>query len=311
MSTPVKGFANVLVVGFGSQGQAWVRLLRASGVDVKVFLSRKGLSFEKAQKEKIPVFSLETIGEHLRGQGPTLIACLCPDSETGPIYEKYLRPLSEESILLVLAHGFAVYSGSLDREKMELRHEVSLLAPKAIGPKLEEKGLASKTHSLVAGVCVPRSLDHLKMFNELSTRLGFAKENLVPATFDQETIGDLISEQGLLCGPVFSFLVWTVQAMRKAQIPERLIYEECFTELELIASLLKDKQGLETFLKISKAAQIGTVKVNQALVEAGMEQRFAQIADEVVSKKFASEFLEGKYNESHSKFVESLRSISP
>jgi ketol-acid reductoisomerase len=98
--------------------------------------------------------------------------------------------------------------------------------------------------------------------------------------------------------------------MKKANIPDQLIAEECFTELELIASLLKQKKGLETFLKISKAAQIGTVKFNQALLKSGMKEHFAQMAQDVVSKKFAKEFLSGQFEQDHRHFITELRSVS-
>ncbi len=208
---------------------------------------------------------------------------MTPDHLIAPIYGDFLaacaRPLT-----LVLAHGYAIYADELTQ--MSATHEPALLAPKAIGPKLAAAHAAAfpGAHRLVAGFHA--SPARTAQVTQLARALGFAPENLVPASFEQEAIGDLISEQTLLCGGVFNLLEWTMEAMIRAGVPARLIHEECLTELELVAGLLRERGMAATFSAISQAAQCGTISMREQLMNAGVPELIREQAARVVSKEF-------------------------
>ncbi|MBI3558631.1 MAG: hypothetical protein HY074_20370, partial [Deltaproteobacteria bacterium] len=212
-----------------------------------------------------------------------LIAAMTPDHLIAPIYGDYLaaaaRPLT-----LVLAHGYAVYAGELTH--FSPGHEAALLAPKAIGPKLAaaHANAYPNPHHLVAAFHA--SPARAQQVTQLGLALGFSVDNLVPATFEQEAIGDLISEQTLLCGGIFSLLEWTMNEMTRAGVPARLIHEECLTELELVAGLLRERGMAATFSAISQAAQCGTISMNEQFIKAGLPQLITQQAQGVVAKTF-------------------------
>lgn len=214
-----------------------------------------------------------------------MVAMLTPDQLIGPVYRDFIararRPLT-----LILAHGYAVYSGDL-KPSYEGDHEAALFAPKAIGPKLRSEFQASRPHRLVAGFHATESRE--KVMRELATGLGFDEKNLVRASFAEEAVGDLISEQTLLCGTVFTFLEWTMQAMSEAGVPEALIAEECLTELELIAGLLREKGPASTFRAISQAAQCGTVLMASELEKIGCRELVKKRAEQITSKQFVSD----------------------
>src|SRR5690606_31999857 len=129
----------------------------------------------------------------------------------------------------------------------------------------------------------------------LAVGLGFAHSRLVRTDPTTEAIGDLISEQGLLCGTLFTFLDWTMEAMENAGVPDELIREECLTELELIAGLLRERGAAETLTSISTAAQAGTARMNQRLEAGGTRDAFRAQIEEVLSRRFVEDFTSGSW----------------
>jgi ketol-acid reductoisomerase len=207
-------------------------------------------------------------------------------------------------VRLILAHGYAVYSGELKCRAPE--HKAVLLAPKAIGPKLLQyfHDHFPNPHSLVAAYSV--SENESESFRQITQGLGFAPHALVKATFEQETVGDLISEQGLLCGGIFNLMDWTMEAMTQAGVPEALIQEECLTELELIVSMIRERGVGSTFKSISQAAQCGTIAVRQELENLGYPKAFQELAKAVENKEFAKRYQSADWKNSAQELTEKL-----
>jgi ketol-acid reductoisomerase len=294
------------LIGFGSQAQAWAQCLRASGWLTPIYLARQdGPGARKAREElgfeTQPLSALAG----LRSQPDSLVAMLCPDSAIAEVYRDHLASL-EIPLTIILAHGYAVYARELAPARPE--HELALLAPKAIGPKIWSLFSESRPapHRLAAGIHArPASLPRI---TELAAAMGFASSNLVPATFEQEAMGDLLSEQGLLCGGVFTLLQWTLEAMGAAGVPARLMREECLSELELIAGLLRERGPATTLSLISQAAQCGTVAMNQALNEGQTRARFDAQLRQVLDGRFAARFRDPQWQTDARKLVAELKS---
>jgi ketol-acid reductoisomerase len=289
------------LIGFGSQASAWGQCLRDSGWSVRVYLPQ--LSRPNAQLARdlgFPVFEVATLPEHLCSKAspdPEPIACalLCPDSAISEVYEKHLALLSDRPLRLILAHGFSVAAGLLRPQSKG--HELLLFAPKAIGPKLRAAYTQSapSPHSLKAATNVPASSESRAFLQALGSALGFAPESLISTTFEIETQGDLLSEQGLLCGGVFSLLSMTANAMREAGVPPALIREECLTELELIANMLREKGPATTLDSISEAARAGAALFHQALENGHVSSLVQNQLRKVTSGQFLKEYLSGNW----------------
>lgn len=286
-----RGENTLNLIGFGSQAQAWAQCLRASGWSTSIYLSRpEGKSAKRACE--LGFNSVHPLSELAELPPNAIVAFLCPDTEIGPVYREHLAEL-DRPLTLLLAHGFAVYARELSPARPS--HELALFAPKAIGPKIwalyqEARG---DCHRLVAGFSAPPA--RAQHIVAMGRALGFARERMVSATFEQETVGDLLSEQGLLCGGVFTFLEWTLEAMQKAGIPEALMREECLTELELIAGLLRERGAAETYKTISQAAQAGTVAMQEALGRSNARQHFDAQLEQVLDGRFAQAFKDGNW----------------
>ncbi|MBI3543399.1 MAG: hypothetical protein HY075_09030, partial [Deltaproteobacteria bacterium] len=280
---------HIHLVGFGSQGTAWAENLRRSGWQVSVYLGRSdSASFEKARALGFDPALIIELPKRLAASpapadGAAMVAMLVPDHLIAPLYREFVASVARP-LTIVLAHGYAVYAGEL--VALAAGHEPALLAPKAIGPKLEaaHKAVAPEPHHLVAAISAGDARDGSVV--ALAQGLGFAPERLVRASFEQEAVGDLISEQTLLCGGVFNLIEWTMEAMHEAGVPADLIREECLTELELIAGLIRERGVAATLGKISPAAQCGTIAMRERLVRAGVPEAIAEQARDVVSRKF-------------------------
>ncbi len=295
---------HIHLIGFGSQGSAWAEILLAKNWTVDVYLpNSKSASYANAEKLGLKPQSPNQLPLNLKPGSSETIVFLIPDSIIGSFYREYLSSVEAE-LTLVLGHGYAVYNKDL--VKVNPLHDLCLLAPKSIGPQLKAKALSAQksSHDLVAAFHSPQR-SQKKLLN-LATALGFSENNLVPATFEQEAIGDLISEQILLCGGVFSLLEQTMKAMINAGIPPRLIKEECLTELELITGLLRKKGPDATFKAISQAAQCGAISMRENLLRNGLEKLCATQAQNVLNGNFAKEFESQEWKKNRNTFLEGL-----
>lgn len=265
---------------------------------MQVYLHRKGRGFERAQALGFEPLLLSELTPPPNLEAPLWIAFLCPDTEIGPLYtEVFSRPLWQGvELRFLLAHGYAVYAQELKLSSP--RHQASLLAPKAIGPELlaHFQTHFPKPHGLAAavshGLNENEASDRTALL-EISRALGFDPAHLTWTHFETEAIGDLISEQGLLCGGVFNLLDWTIQEMQDAGVPDSLIREECLTELELVARVIRTKGPSEAFRSISQAAQCGTVAMANRFRLAGMREIFSDQIQTVLNRRFAEYFRSG------------------
>lgn len=299
------------MIGFGSQGAAWAECLRDAGWRVHVYLSRNhGPSFDRARALGFEPNRVQDVALALSNDSAphALVAMLLPDTQIGPVYRDCIAArLPTRPLTLVLAHGYAVYARDLAH--LPEAHELALLAPKAIGPKLRStfKENFPAPHPLVAGYCASCARD--SSTRALAHALGFQNQNLVETTFETEAVGDLISEQALLCGGVLNLLSWTIEAMEKAGVPGRLIREECLTELELIAGLLRARGPEATFSAISQAAQCGTVTMGERLKALGVDKLIATAAAEIASGRFVETLRASKWREQAQDFKNHLASL--
>ena len=277
------------LIGFGGQGKAWAPSLQEAGVQVMVYLPDHSHSVAIAEGAGIKTRPIHLLTEFLKKNDTVVFAC--PDRKIGEVYQKYISACSEK-LHLILIHGFAMWSGDLIPNR---NHSGCLLAPKAIGPELREaiqNSQKTKTpHSLKAAVCVSAGdgevdFPRQNVMTIATQSLAFDSQSLIEASFDQETVGDLISEQLLLCGGVFSLLEWTMKEMRDAQIPEALIHEECITELELIARVLRKKGLPGTLQAISDSAKAGAVMMRKRFIEHKLPELLHLQANEVLDKTF-------------------------
>lgn len=275
-------------VGYGGQGKAWYPSFIEAGLHPKLVLNSNGPSHKLAADQGYAPITPEELTNQLV-DGSTIILLL-PDRKISEFYKKYIQP-SSAKVDLVMATGYAIYSKELTPAP---QHQVHMFAPKAIGPKLREEILNAvehesqkKTHKLKAAVSP--SVKTNSNMALVQKALKFHTDCLVEVSFEQEAVGDLISEQLLLCGGLFKLFETTTQEMRKVGIPDSLIQEECGTELVLIATMLRD-HGLEkTREAISDTAKQGAKLMMKELVAGGIDSVLSKRVEKIINKEFVKE----------------------
>ena len=287
-----------LQVGFGGQGEAWAQCLRDSGANVEIFFTGTEKTYSKAKQQRFSVAMLSELGASIERlftltTEPVPVLLLCPDDQIGSVYQEFLANL-KIPLNLVIAHGYSVYSGAL---KPKLEHRLHLFAPKAIGPKIREAYESSRFHSLKVAICKSNSPTSSDFISGLSDLLGFNSENRIETDFETETIGDLISEQLLLCGGLFTLLETTVEAMESAGIPKALIQEECYSELKLVVDMIESYGLAHTLGKISNAAKAGA-GITRSRLKPLLKDLAKDTVDGILTKRFDDEYREGKWKNS-------------
>lgn len=295
--------SSLSLIGFGSQGSAWAENARDSGWTVEVFLHREGPSWKRALEMG---FSPQLLSQSLPES--ELVALLLPDSAILPcVRERFQRV--DRKFHFVLAHGFAAVEGLLN--ELGPNQTVSLLAPKAIGPELRAAFREGKgSHGLAAAIH-SSGTEEAREIRKLAGALGFREDRLIPASFDQEARADWMSEQGVLCGGLFTLLAWTLEEMDRQGVPRALQREECLTELRLIANVLVAKGLTGTFDLISDAAKAGTLEMNEFLETGGRKEAFQAKLKEGASDSFPIRVTSGAWRENAKRFRERLSKLDP
>ena len=266
-------------MGYGSQAQAWTANAVDQGFEVVVWV--RNLAKINLPPDN-PILLVddkrfcEALNTHTTttGQIPT-VCILIPDVHIATAYETvlghYPTPLN-----IVLGHGFAIDAGLLKPSPL---HTPYLFAVKSIGPEIR-KQYVNKNMALIKAAILVGTQDASPV-NECCRALGIPSQNLIECTFEQETKGDLFSEQLLLCGGLFKLIQHTLHGMRQLGVPEALIQQEVFSELLLLAQILNERGLEKTFDVISENAKIGAIKAMELLEEHNVPTAAAILAREI------------------------------
>lgn len=271
-------------MGYGSQAQAWAANAADQGFDVVVWV-RNPAKINLPLNSPIRLVDDERFREALKTHATTMsqiptVCILIPDAHIATAYETilgdYPHPLN-----IVLGHGFAIDAGLL---KPNPRHKTYLFAVKSIGPEIRKQYLNKNMALIKAAILVGTQDD--SPVNDCCRALGIPSHNLIECTFEQETKGDLFSEQLLLCGGLFKLIQHTLHGMRQLGVPEALIQQEVFSELLLLAQILNERGLEKTFDVISENAKIGAIKAMELLEEHNIPTTAAILAKEISDGTF-------------------------
>lgn len=268
----------VYIIGYGNQASVWAKNLKDSGAKVYILLRNKSSSASKAIDDGFEVFNIE-LG--LKEAPSSSIFCLLiPDEEHKKFFEQY-EPLIKKDFVFIFAHGFSVAYDNIKTKAKKI-----LLAPKAVAKQLRLKYLDSKT--VPAVYCVDNDKD-FKIVKELATAVGFAP--LIKASFIQETMSDLLTEQAIMCGGVPALIIKTFEILKDNGIPEDIAVQECLFELSYILDLVKEKGIAGMYKAISPVASSGGYKIFKhidkgASVNEVLESSFKDIRNKKFLKYF-------------------------
>jgi ketol-acid reductoisomerase len=254
----------VAVVGYGSQGRAQALNLRDSGVEVRIG-ARPGKSVEAARADG---FAVASVAE--AAAWADAVALLTSDEAHRDLWRDHVGPNLKPGAALVFAHGLSIRFGLVDPGP---EHDVVLVSPKTIGPRLREIyergggvfGLLAE-HRDATG----RAFDLALSFG---AALGCGRAGMLRTTFAEECESDLLGEQVVLCGGVMSLIHAAFETLTEAGHAPEVAYLECLHELKLVTDVIYARGLAGAFEKISNTAEYGAYLTGPRVI--GEEARAA------------------------------------
>jgi ketol-acid reductoisomerase len=273
--------ARICVLGYGSQGRAHALNLRDSGHDVVIGV-RKGDSWKKAKKDKLPV--MEPAKAVV---GADLIAMLAPDLAQKDLYKSVLGGVKKGATLL-FAHGFNVHFGQIKPRK-DL--DVVLIAPKGPGDLVRRqyeqgRGVPAllAVHQDASGKAFSKALAY-------ADGIGGTRGGVLQTTFAEETETDLFGEQAVLCGGATELVVRGFETLVEAGYQPEVAYFECMHELKLIVDLLHEGGIWKMHKFISETAKYGDLTRGPRVVTKKTKAEMRKILKEIQQGKFARQWI--------------------
>lgn len=194
----------VSILGYGNQGRSQALNLRDNGVSVVI--GNRGDDYRRlASDDGFDAFDIATAAA--RGD---VVMVILPDETHAQVLPADVFPHLQPAATLVFAHGYSVFYKEVDPPA---GHDVTLLAPKMIGPAVRE--LFTKGAGFPSLVAVERDVSGRawETVLALAKGIGSTKLGAWQTTFEEETITDLFGEQvgggAAIIGIMRSFKVLT------------------------------------------------------------------------------------------------------
>ena len=273
----------VAIIGYGSQGHAHALNLKDSGVDVRVGLREGSSSKAKAEAAGLRVLSVPDASAEA-----DVIMILLPDTEQKSVYEADIAAQMKPGKALAFAHGFNV---RFDRIAPPPGVDVIMIAPKGPGH------LVRRTYTEGGGVpcLIAIAQDATGKARDISLSyadaIGGTLAGVIETTFAEETETDLFGEQVVLCGGLTSLVQAGFETLIEAGYQPEMAYFECLHEVKLIVDLMYEEGIAGMRYSISDTAEYGDVTRGPRIVTAETKAEMKKILDEIVSGKFATEWV--------------------
>ncbi len=266
-----------IIIGLGSQGEAWAQNLKDSGWDITILLRPESSSFPRASQ------NFKTISFEKIPPGTHNFLMLTPDQSHLQILKKIDSKQCSKS-RFIYAHGYSYDRHQLKEKYPQFSH--LLLAPKAIASEVrfqyKIKGKLAALYSLEAAQDF--NLDK-KFILQLASSLGITSGPF-ETTFQEETFADLFSEQSLLCSLIPYGAEASYNKLREKGVQKEVAFFECWYEVKLIADAMMKLGPYQFFKMISPNAFIGGEKGRQLLINENFKNQLDLLAKDIYEKKF-------------------------
>lgn len=279
----------ISILGYGSQGRAQALNLKDSGLDVIIGLPERSKDIKAALKDGFKVFR-----PHKAVQIGDIISVLAPDHKHKEIYEKSIQKNLSSRKTLIFAHAYSIY---FELIKPPEYVDVILVAPHGPGVLvrklfLEGKGVTSfiAVKQDYSGKALDKALAYAK-------GIGSTKVGAILTTFKDEAIGDLFSEQAVLCGGLSELLKSGFETLVESGLSPENAYLECVYQLDLIVELVKKYGIAGMFDRISQTAEYGSYVSGKKVINKNqMKNILSKIKNGNFARKWMKEYEKGMKN---------------
>ena len=270
----------VAILGYGNQGRSQALNLRDNGVTVVV--GNRGDDYRQlASSDGFEAFDIPTAA----AKGDVVMVIL-PDETHAQVLPVDVFPHLKAGATLVFAHGYSVFYKEVDPPA---GHDVTLLAPKMIGPAVRE--LFTKGAGFPSLIAVERdsSGKALETVLALAKGIGSTKLGAWQTTFEEETITDLFGEQ-VGGGAAIISIMRSFKVLTDAGYDPEVVQLEMLGSGELVEVIRSQwREGVvEALTGHSPTSQFGQLHRAEELQDNGeAEQYLKGVLDQLQDGSFA------------------------
>ena len=271
----------IAILGYGNQGRGQALNLRDSGIKNIVVGNIKDESWEVAEFDGFPVYSIAEAAEKA-----DILCILLPDEVHGEIYEGQIKDGLREGKVLVFAHGYSITYGLI---KPPSYIDVIMVAPRMIGKGVRETYKAGVGFPCFIAVHQDYSGKAKEIALAISKGIGATKYGVFETTFDEETFIDIYHEQ--IVGIVGHLWLAAIDFIVKKGIPLEIALMEFYLSGETGETWKAlGELGFFKGLKCaSETAQYGVMTRGPLILTPELGKIFEKIYNDIVSGQFAKD----------------------
>ena len=279
---PLKG-KKIAIIGYGSQGHAHALNLRDSGCDVRVGLRGDSASRPKAERE-----GLRVIDTAAAAKEADIVMILVPDEQGGEIYERDIAPGLAKGKYLAFGHGFNIHYKKI---VPPADVNVFMVAPKGPGHLVRGEYQKDRGVPCLLAIHQDPTGNTRQLGLAYAKAIGGTRAAVLETSFKEETETDLFGEPAVLCGGLTELIRAGYETLVAAGYSPEMAYFECLHEVKLIVDLMYEEGIAGMRYSISDTAEYGDLTRGPRIVTDETRKEMKQILDEIVSGKFADEWM--------------------
>ncbi len=177
----------IAIIGYGNQGRSQALNLRDSGIKNVIVGSRNDESWNTANKDGFPVFSIDEAAAKA-----DILFLLIPDEVAPQIYEEKIAPHLKKGDVINFSSGYNITFKHIQPSD---EVDVIMVAPRMIGRGVRELYQSGEGFPTFVAVQQDSSGSAWDITLALAKAIGSTKKGAIQVTFNDETYLDLMAEQ--------------------------------------------------------------------------------------------------------------------
>lgn len=273
----------IAILGYGNQGRAQALNMRDSGVKNIIVGSRRDESYDQANADGFMVYSTEEASEKA-----DVIFLLLPDEVAPEIFKSQIEPHLKKGDILNFA---SAYNITFKKIVPPAFVDVVMAAPRMIGKGVRELYESGEGFPAFVGVHQDASGKALEYAKALCKAIGSTKKGAIEVAFDDETMLDLMAEQGTW-PIIYNVFVEAFRLQVEMGHPEEAVLTEMYLSKEP-AVMMEKAADVGFFRQLpyhSNTSQYGQLASFNAFKPEAIRAFLKERYDRIKSGEFAKEW---------------------
>lgn len=275
--------AEIVVIGFGTQGTSRAMNMRDSGLKVTVGSDPGHDDWKRAEAEGFPVLSMEEAAAKA-----DMIELEIPDMayRCAEAYNQRIRPNAREHHAVCLSSALNYYYGHMD---LPAGADALVTAAKAPGSAVRTEFTAGRGAPALLGVHQDGTGRAWERGLALCRAMGFTRGGVKRTTVEEETVTDLLGEH-CAWGAIVELLKTVYEVMTEAGYDPDVAFYEAVNESKLTTDLIY-KYGMAGMLeRISNTAAFGAMTIGPKIIDENVKEKIRWAMENIKNGGFDREW---------------------